>query len=325
MNALAANTYNYLYTPQGVDKTYGVYFEDQTDITDKLSIVGGLRFIYNTFRDKGSALIPRGALIYKLTDNWTAKYMYNSGDYLPSMNQGHRLPTKDADQIYNASDSLRSDSNDFQLMYNDAKTTLSVDAYHMRLKSFIANDPNASVAPNGQTIEAGYLNLGDITTQGIEVDAHYKLLSKLSVYGNGSYAKGRITSTAIPYTQMVNVWMDEHGDMLDVPRVTYNLGLDWECLKDCNWNLHMRGWAWSKMASDSTAANNTTFGWNPGYTYFDTTFLTKSIYIFTRPVSLSVTCRNILDSRGRTPMVAGNIDFYYEEGRTFDFRLTYKF
>jgi outer membrane receptor for ferrienterochelin and colicin len=318
-----ATTSNYLLTEGGVDKTYGTYLEDQVDITDKLTLVGGLRFIYNTLRDKGSAVIPRGALIYKITDNWTAKYMYNSGDYLPSMNQGHRMPSTAVDGIFEADKSLRSSSNDFQIMYNDEKTTVSVDAFHMRLRQFLANDPNA-ITVNGQKIEAGYLNLGDISTDGIELDAHRKILSKLSIYGNYSYAKARMTNSS-QWSAMINTWVDENGHMLDVPRHVYNLGIDWECLKNCNWNFHMRGWGWAKMASDSGNTSNTTFGWEPGRPYFDTTFLTESIFIFTKPVTFSVTCRNIFDSRGVTPMVAGNFDWLYEEGRTFDFRLTYKF
>jgi len=314
-------TYNYLLTPSGVDRTYGVYGEDQVDITDKLSLVGGLRFIYNNFRDKGSAVIPRGALIYNFNDHWTAKYMYNSGDYLPSMNQSHRMPALATNQIYDADKSLKSNSNDFQVMYTDAKTTVSADVFHMRLRNFLAN----KTVPSGVTgVEAGYMNLGDISTDGIELDAHRKILNHLSVYGNYSYAKARMTNSSA-WAQMINSWVDENGHMLDVPRHVYNLGIDWECLKGCNWNFHMRGWGWAKMASDSGNTSNTTFGWEPGHPYFDTTFLTESIYIFTKQVTFSVTCRNIFDSRGVTPYVAGNFDWLYEEGRTFDFRLTYKF
>jgi len=322
-NTLSTTNTNYLLTESGVDKTYGVYAEDQVDITDKLSLVGGLRFIYNTFRDKGSAVIPRGALIYKITDNWTAKYMYNSGDYLPSINQAHRLPNTTTDTVYNADKSLRSDSNDFQLMYNDAKLTLSADAFHMRLRNYIANK---SAPGTPATQEGGYLNLGDISTAGIELDARYKLLSKLSVYGNYSYAKARVTNSS-SFATLLNTYVDENGHMLSVPRDTYNLGLDWECLKNCNWNFHMRGWGMSKMPNPDvlTSAAGGNYRWQSGHAYFDTTFLTESIFVFTKPITLSVTCRNIFDSRGMDPYVAGNVSWLYEEGRTFDFRVTLKF
>jgi outer membrane receptor protein involved in Fe transport len=208
-------------------------------------------------------------------------------------------------------------------MYNDAKLTLSVDAFHMRLGNYIAN----KAAPGTPTTqEGGYLNLGDISTAGIELDARYKLLSKLSVYGNYSYAKARVTNSS-SFATLLNTYVDENGHMLSVPRDTYNLGLDWECLKNCNWNFHMRGWGMAKMPNPevltSTAGGN--YRWQSGHAYFDTTFLTESIFIFTKPVTFSVTCRNIFDSRGMDPYVAGNVSWLYEEGRTFDFRLTYKF
>jgi outer membrane receptor protein involved in Fe transport len=324
----SSTTSNMKYDQSGVDKTYGAYIEDQSDITEKLTLIAGARLDHNNWREKGTTFDPRWGVVYALTDKWTLKYLYNSGYYRPSVAQSKRVPSTIGDTIRNADQSLQSFDHDWQILYNDAKTTATVTWFFMSLNNYIA------IGPASGTLEGGYMNLGRFNTKGLELDVRRQVMEKLSVYGNYAYALGSVADFADGFeptlmgtgTGVLAAWMDDNNHVLNYPRHIYNIGFDWKFLKDCNLNVHMRAWAdclmrWGGPAY--TAAGRYEANHQPGNQVFDTTILLENL--FKKPLSLSLTCRNVFNRRAINPFNVGNYSWYYEEARSFDTHVTYKF
>lgn len=315
---VSTTTTNYQLTRSGRDRVYGLYFEDQSELTEKLTAIAGVRADYNDFREDTRRFTPRFGLIYAFTDNWTAKYLRNSGYYRPSVAHSMRLPSTTTNSIRNAQKSIETAAQDLQIIYNDVKTTGSVDLFYMTLDNFIANLTGSG------TLEGGYSNLGNFETKGIELELSREVLEKLRVYGNYTYAQAALYDWQGTFEQTImNSWIDDTNHMLQIPRHLYNIGLDWKFKKDCNLNVHMRAWADALQQYDSRGTSNAIIDHWPGEQYFDTTLLMENI--LNRPVSISLTCTNILDHRGKTPCTVGSVNWMYEQARSYNMRVTYKF
>ncbi|MBI5102045.1 MAG: TonB-dependent receptor [Nitrospirae bacterium] len=158
------------------DKSYGAYVEDTYYVTDKLTLIGGLRIDYNDPREKVGILMPRGAVIYKFSDALSLKYMYNTGYFRPSMDKSFEVALTKAGSVR---ESEKIGSHDVALIYNDEKTQLIIDAFHMKIK-----DRNTYDA-----LAAAFVDAGDIWSRGLEVSFKRSLLDgKLIFHFNYGYA-----------------------------------------------------------------------------------------------------------------------------------------
>lgn len=138
------------------DYTYGAYVEDTFSATDKLTLIGGIRIDYNEPREPVSVIMPRGAAIYKFSDAWLAKYMYNTGYVRPQMGKSYEVALTKAGSV-KESEKIR--SHDVALVYNTEKAQLSVDIFYMTVYDLFIYNAN----------QARFLNEGDVYSKGIEL------------------------------------------------------------------------------------------------------------------------------------------------------------
>ena len=178
----------------GYDNTFAFFAEDTWNFTDKWIAVYGGRIDYNDFREDATIFLPRAGLIWKTTDRFTLKYLYNTGYIRPYVQQS--LGTAgDPFAVGNgfwvgADESEKVDSHDFQILYNHEKIYFGTTFYYLTYRDFIEwpgivfrEDPN---------YRATFQNIGDITSKGVELDFKVQLLDPLVVYGNYAYTHARL-------------------------------------------------------------------------------------------------------------------------------------
>jgi iron complex outermembrane receptor protein len=312
----------YFLTPSGTDHDYAAYLEDQWDITKKLDVILGARVDADDMRENSTKIVPRFGIIYALTESLTAKYLYNSGYFRPAINQSQRLPSNNTALVRNASKSINTYSQDLQLMYNTKEIHSSLTFYIQTLDNYIINVSNKNRAGVAFTpaIAGGYANIGDVQTEGVELEASKKVAKKLEVYGNYAYSVAKLINVDPSLAAVVDPIFTDIGNqqLLAFPQYQYNLGINWDFMKDDNLNLHVRGNGSAEIQLDKV--NNITLD---GESYLDAAVLFEKIA--NTSLDLTVFCTNLLDNEGQDPEVMGSYSWKYAEGRNLGFEVGYKF
>ena len=318
----AKGTLYYLLTPGGTDHDYAAYLEDQWDITKKLDVIFGGRVDKDDFREDSTKFVPRYGVIYAFSDSFTAKYLFNSGYFRPAVNQSQRLPsnTVTSPTVRDADKSIDTFSQDIQLIYNTNRIHSSLTFYTQTLDNYIINVPNT--LRNGVTsgIAGGYMNIGDVQTNGVELEFRKEVVKKFDVYGNYAYSVAKLISCDPSVAAVIRPIFTDTGnqELLAFPQHLYNLGIDWGFMKDANLNLHLRGYASAEIQLDTV--NNMTLS---GENYVDAAVLLEKI--INTPLSLTIFCTNLMNNIGQDPEVMGGYSWKYAEGRNLGFEVGYKF
>lgn len=158
------------------DYTYGAYVEDTYHATDNVTLIGGVRIDYNDPREPVSVIMPRGAAIYKFSDAWSAKYMYNTGYVRPQMGKSYEVALTKAGSV---KESEKIQAHDVALIYNTENTQLSAGVFYMTVYDLFIYNAN----------QDRFINEGDIYTQGFELSFKRSFLDgKLAFDLNYGYA-----------------------------------------------------------------------------------------------------------------------------------------
>ncbi|HPN64600.1 MAG TPA: TonB-dependent receptor [Candidatus Goldiibacteriota bacterium] len=203
-----------------IDNTIGVYLEDNIDVTDRLSLVGGLSYEYNDLREIGGNIMPRAAVILQATDEISAKYAYNTGYGRPPAQK------KFGRYFGHAQKSEKIQEHDVQLMFNNKLINVGFTGFNYYIMDYLTwyddgtEDPVTHVHMN-----AGHYNKGVAISNGIELSARGNLSRDLSLYGNYMYAETEING----------------GIPVGEPKHVYNIGADWYVTRDISANLNVNG------------------------------------------------------------------------------------
>ena len=170
---------------------------------DRTKVFAGARYDYDDFREKKGVVLPRAGVIQSLNEDWTAKYVLNTGYLRPeavySQTVGvivdqNRGPTQ---SILTASNGQQTVDHDVQLRWEKNRNNAAITMFYMRIIDYISFDANKQ--------PQGYKNLGDVTSKGVELEGRYELVpGRLAGYGNYSYAHATMDSVRRDEATRVN-------------------------------------------------------------------------------------------------------------------------
>lgn len=221
-----------IYYQKTTDTTYGAYFDYSFFANSKLTFIGGLRLDYNTPREEVYILSPRGSMIYKFTDQLTAKYMYNTGYVRPTMSKSFEVALSKSGSVRESEKIL---AHDITLMYNTHQTQLSAGLFAMKI-----HDRNRYDALAG-----AFVDTGDVMSSGAELSLKRSFLNKRFMLDmNYGYA------TAKTKDRFGNIETYYEG----IPDHVYAIGLNYQHNNYISFYANVNGWRNLKM--DSTTATS---------------------------------------------------------------------
>lgn len=208
------------------DTTYGLYAEDTYHATNNLTLIGGVRVDYNSPRERVSVVSPRGAAIYKLSDELTAKYLYNTGYVRPLMSKSYEVAFTKRGSV---KESEKIQAHDFILMYDTPTTQFSADLYQMTI------DDQSSY----NALRDRFENDGDLVSRGLDLLYRAKLTKKLTFDMNYGFATAKNTDEAGVTTRYYE----------GIPNHVYAMGLNYQFTPVVSLYGNVNGWRDLKMDS----------------------------------------------------------------------------
>lgn len=175
-------------------------------------LTAGVR--YDQYSDFGNTLNPRLALVWQSTDKFTTKLMYGEAFKAPSFQQlfaetSFTLPNPDLDPE-------RSETLELAFSYAATKNlNLGLNIYHFQQSDFIRAQTVMGLS------KRQYMNSGEHTIRGVEVEARLQATKNLRLSGN--------------YT-VRNPDDNEYRAIQESEQDAY-LRADWGLLPGWNWNL----------------------------------------------------------------------------------------
>jgi iron complex outermembrane receptor protein len=294
--------------PTEFDQAIGGYAEANVDF-DFIVVGGGARLDWNNLREKGIAILPRASVIWSPMENFTAKYLFNSGYVRPPAMIGFldQTPIKEGSKrtLYGADKSEKIFTNDLGLSYNTDKFNFSVTGYRTDLQNYF-NYSGAAwdiVKTTGKPYRQGgdwvdqiadslrpggtmfIINAGDIVSYGLEIEGKYKLLPNLVLNGNFSevfsakFKKSTFENKHVPSDTALrgildlagSPLMDKDLNMNGFPKHSWNIGVDYGILEWMNINLQYRGFAGLQTKS---AGKNDQIDANPANVFTEDKYVT---------------------------------------------------
>lgn len=287
------------------DKTFGAYAEDTFFATDNLTLIGGVRIDYNDPRETKCVFMPRGAAIYKFTDSWSAKYMYNTGYIRPQMGKSFAIAKTKAGS---AEESEKIQSHDAAITYQTMTTQLSVDIFQIKVYDLFRYDAN----------QGRFINDGDIISQGIEI------LFKQNFFG------GKLVFD-LNYGYATAEKEDEFGDKSTYyqgfPNHVYAAGLTYLFTDKISLYVNVNGWA------DLEMNNARATSWYAEYTHPDSysgenyvDLNLRFMDLFNEHLNVSLYVKNSLDNKGRLQALDSWHSWWsYARGRSVGIKASWKF
>ncbi len=175
------------------DQWFGVYFQDQITLWDKLHIMGGGRYDWvlsgstittgslqqakNAFSDiETQNFSPRAGLLYQ---PWTWLSLY--GNYTQSFSSNAGSPATGSQFAPQVGEQFEAG---FKTEFFDKRLSTSLAFYHLTKSNTLTPDPK----------NFGFsLAIGEARSQGIEVDIKGRLTEKLNLVTTYAYADTRVT------------------------------------------------------------------------------------------------------------------------------------
>ncbi len=316
--------YNFVYTTTtvaytaqpGWDNQLAAYFEDMYRFNDNTSVFGGARYDWNDFRSDKAVVLPRGGVIHKLSDELTAKYVYNTGLLRPLVYYTKQYSTAD---INRATKPEEVQSHDAQLYYAKGQNFAALTAYQMNLDNLIS-------------VNNGYVNFGRGQSYGAELEGKYFLSPEIDVYANYSYTKATVEN--VPGQQFFIA--NAKDEVMNIPRHTFNVGTDYlfDLLGGNHiLNVHVNGWMDMPVIKPALAGSGQSwlgdgsygqwsYGSLPGEYYLDVSLSSRGI--LKSPVDLTLYVKNALDNTNPVGLMINN-GYYYPAGRNAGVMLSVNF
>jgi iron complex outermembrane receptor protein len=197
----------YAFAPERARKIAYLFLQDVWSVAPGWEFTAGAR--YDRYSDFGGTLNPRLALVWQSTERLTTKLMYGQAFRAPSFLELYALTS-----ATKPNGSLKPErSKTWDLAFSYAATPdlrLGLTLFHFAQSELISLDATNQ-----------YQNLGDNTTRGVELEAHWQLAETLRLSGNLTHRKqaNPVYSTA------------------SVPDEEAYLRVDWAFRPKWNWNL----------------------------------------------------------------------------------------
>ncbi|MPS68851.1 MAG: TonB-dependent receptor [Novosphingobium sp.] len=191
-------------------RAWGIYFQDQIDITDRFKIRGGGRFDhFNQKIDTGihstrTRFSPSVGLLYELTDTFSLYASYGTGF----------RPNSGVDAAGSAFAPETSKSYEAGLRYvsPDNAITASLAAYHMKKNGVLTADP----------LNAGFsLAGGKARSRGIEADINANLPGGFKLYATYAYTDAVWTESALD--PAFGLTINPGDPLINIPKHAGNL------------------------------------------------------------------------------------------------------
>lgn len=292
----------------GTDTTWSVYIEDHYNINDKLRLIAGGRYDDNNFRDDESAFLPRAGLVYQLGGGWTAKYVYNTGYYRPSVGQSKRTT------ITNAEDAQETQSHDIQFLYFADDLSFDATFFYLKLDNYIS-------FLNSATLGNGFKNIADIESKGLELTLRKTLSDQVVLFSNYAYTEPKVDDYLNFDRSTLNI--SGSDDVLDASiEHMLDLGLDLFMGDSITGSVTGR-YINNQQTRDrvngvivhDTLDSRTTINLNLRYEHQD-----KKL-----PFTASLFVKNLLDDEDEKALsiVSGGVS--YSRGRSIGAKLSYRF
>jgi outer membrane cobalamin receptor len=291
----------YITVDPAVDSIYGIYLEDSCDAADRLTLVGGVSYEYNDLREVGGKIMPRGAVIYTISNALSAKYAYNSGYQRPPAQ-------KRFSRLYgHATKSENIKEHDVEFMYNRAGTRATLTGYRYKITDYFTWFDNRQYDPvTGDYVsgEVGHTNQGTAKGSGVELDLHQRLSDRWSIYANWAYADTTLNDSPL----------------VGEPRYVYNLGADWSGSKGATVNLNVNGWR--RMYHGDDPDGNKLYWSGSGEESVDLAVVLDNLD--DRPLTLTVYAQNLLNNKIHVGMT-GWPGYTYLPGVSVGARAAYRY
>jgi iron complex outermembrane receptor protein len=330
-------------SPHTNDLALAGFLEDDWKALDNLDVILGLRADTDSLRDKTTAWLPRGGIVWNFSGPMTVKYLYNTGYVRPEVNDGYLGGTPEKlDNTYGnyfqigETKSEKITAHDLQFAYNNKETYASATLYHMELDDFFDYSGNFMIGSDGKQYRMATVNTNNLTSEGLELEFRQKLTSQINCYGNYSFVlhsqvnqfdwneKGFIATLAN------SAQFTDQREMTGFPRHSWNLGFNASIIDNLTVNLNYRGWTgmWTEIKSAALNSNGSVaipaqYAYLGPEHFVDVSFLYSKI--FGLPLDINVFVKNLLnnaDSKIGLPLQGG---YWAEEGFSLGAKVTYKF
>ena len=310
----------------GVDNSFSVYVQDKYSLNSQFDLFAGLRADNNDYRENELVFLPRGGLIYEFNNNWTVKYIVNTGYLRPNAvysktgGKFYRSPSKTIENVNVVDKSEKIVSQDFQIAKTSENLMLNFTFFKMNISDYISWET---------VTDLGYRQLGDVETIGVEVDGRYIYKNKNVFYGNFTFAKGKLekvpTVTGLPASVpsdggtkvLIGAVSDQAGRWLNYPKYIMNVGTDLEIFEKVNLNLNLRAWKDMRIMGDYQDSARRKLH---GQAYLDTSILVQKI----NDLDLNFFVKNIFDNRNKIGLVINN-GTYTPRGRNVGFKFSFNY
>ena len=328
----------------GKADTYAAFIQDEHKFSDKLSVIGALRYDRWTVKDglsrnktgmditpekrSNSAVSPKIALNYKFDDTQSAYISWGKSFAAPSLYDLFSGTQNGATASDNKNKSIviPNPSLEPQIIYTteagwkkdiNGKTVVTASVFHNKIKnlSYKSNTGEKTTINDGMNGNkrgdgtSDYevwqtIGVGEGETNGFEISVNHQFDDKLSLFANATWQNPTVTKTP------------EASELNKIVRMTpkrfFNIGVDY---KDSKFSAELSGNYYSKKYSK--ADNSDTVTGVPGA--YDPVFLMSftSKYNFDKHHGLEFTVFNLLDR-----------EYYnssYGQGRNFLLTYSYTF
>jgi len=282
-----SNTSN-TFAPNVNRNMWALYTNNIYDLSDNIRLTVGIR--HDNYSDFGSNTAPRGGLSWQINNNNILKAIYG---------EGFRTPT--FAESYNASAVIQGNTNltpekvkTYELSYENS----SIANLNSKITYFNNNFDNLIIQSG--TI---YINQGETSSEGIEIETKYDLTRGSYLMANYTYqkAKDKINNT----------------DLADIAKHKGNIFFNYKINKFLNINNHIELRGKMKRITGDNRADVA------GYALVNVSMQLKNFY---KNLELKATINNLFDKEAYDPSRVGfTVDDYEKEGRNFMFELKYAF
>lgn len=197
--------------------TFGGYFQDSFDLTEKLSFEGGLRV--DSVKDYGVFALPRVSLLYRFTDSLTSRIGFGFGYKTPSIftEEAETLLFQNVRPIGNNLKAERSKGGTFDLNYR--KTIGEHFSFSVNQMFFYTEIENPLILVPNSNNTFGFISATEpVISRGFEtnVRASYDIVKLFAGYtftnANAGYLIGDETLPLVPKSKLNSALLIEKED-----------------------------------------------------------------------------------------------------------------
>ena len=311
--------------PSGKDNNIAAYAEHRASFNDgRTDVFGGMRADHNDWRERRTVILPRAGIIHGVSDQLTAKYVFNTGylrpnaAYAKSGGRFYRSPSKTIEDVNVVDRSEQVRSHDVQLTWTAQRHYLIGTIFRMDVDNFISWETK---------LDLGYRNMGKAYSYGAELEGRYFVSDGVALSGNYSLARGylRTIPTGIDINGLPQLLegalTNRDREFLNYPAHMWNVGADVIFLSAHSLNANVRGWHEMRIVAPFSFPNPGEYDRLGGEVYVDLNYVAKNAVA---NLDVSVFLTNVFNNTNPIGMVVNN-GVFHPRGRGLGFHLSKRF